>query len=235
MKLKKVETASNKPTKKTRRIHKIKSGKSRITTPNQFGLKKIKKKRSDRKRSWKNFQMKQAIEMVKSNTLNLSAAANRFNIPLSTLSRYLKEDVQIDDQDSNEYLESVEELSEIVSDNGIESSSVSSFSSRVSKDSELPKAVYMARKSTSPLKVLLKPSGVKHSSVEQPTDDILKKFEEQKQLNRVKKEDFQKDQAIDTNSFIDSILSNTDKQKYNFLKEFESKFFIFFFNFLDTF
>lgn len=218
MKLKKVKSIS-KQTLKRRQIYK--SNRTKITNPTAFHLQKISKKISNRRRMWKNFEMKHAIEMVKSNELNISMAAARFNIPTSTLSKYLKDNVQIEDDDSKDeqYVESVEELSEIVSDIEIVSSSVSSFNNQFSKDSKQAKVVYMARKSTYPFKVLLKPPMPK--LYDHPSNDNFKNFEEQKQINKAKKDEFQNKHHIDT--IIDSVLANTYKQKYDILNEFESK------------
>ncbi|CAF0807070.1 unnamed protein product [Brachionus calyciflorus] len=210
--------------KRTRRIYKLKSGNNGSATPSKlvtFNKTGITKKKSKRVRSWKNSQMKQAIEMVRTNQLSLTNSSQKYKVPVSTLASYLKSNVQIDESDnsSESNLESVEEideeLSENVSENGIDSGSTASSSCRSSsiKIEKSQKAVYMARKSTSPLKIVLG-----QNSKIKPCSDILRNYEQIKESKTKKEESIDKD-TIDTYNFIDSFLKNSNNNKYNYLCE----------------
>ena len=215
----------------------LRSGK-RVNVVNKHSLdSKISKNKSNRKRSWKNCQMKQAIEMVKLNGSKLLHAANSCRVPLSTLATYIKQGFSIDQEDSDEEVcseiieEMEDDLSEAVSDNGIETISVSSSNvTSTSKTSykDTKKFVLLARKSTSPFRLLLKDPCSK-----KPCEDILQNYELEKNKDKQKKEELtsSRDQFTNTDNFIDSIV--LDKNKLAYLSGFESKFFyIFFFNLL---
>lgn len=208
--------------KKILRSGKRINGVNKYSTDSKISI-KIK---SSRKRTWKNCQMKQALEMVKLNGSKLLHAANSCRVPLSTLATYIKQGISIDQEDSDdqacsEIIEEMEDdLSEAVSDNGIETISVSSSTAtNTSKRSikDLKKFVLLARKSTSPFRLLLRDTSKKTS------EDILENYELEKIKDKHKKDDMNgsRDQFTNTDNFIDSIVLN--KNKLGYLNAFESK------------
>ncbi|RNA27724.1 Polycomb suz12, partial [Brachionus plicatilis] len=177
---------------------------------------KISKIKSNRRRTWKISQMKQAIEMVKSDGSKMIHAAHRCKVPLSTLSSYIKQGVSINHEDTiddafSETMEEIEDnLSEAVSENGIETISVSSSSSATSKISNkhLKKFVLLARKSTSPFRLMLKqPKNL-------PGENMLDNFEQQTTKEKNKNDFGSREQFTITENFIDSIILNKNKVVY---------------------
>lgn len=172
-----------------------------------------------RKRTWKSSQMKRAIEMVNTGGSRMSEAARKYHIPLSTLASYLKqgtsmdlgesdsEDEQIDDLQSSENISGC--LSDLVSDNGIETVSISSSNTVKTDGANGQKFFMVARKSTCPVKVII------NKNFANNTSNI-----EEAPREKNKKDDFyHRDQSTDTTDFINSFIWN--KNKLTNLSEFE--------------
>lgn len=185
--------------------------KCRRTRPTNEMVSQTRNKCAKRKRSWKNSDMKRAIEMVSSAGCTQSEAARRYNIPLSTLALYLKQrsvadlnksDAQVTQMSDWESMRQISDsLSDVISDNDIETISVSSSNTDHSNEQ---KFVLVARKSTCPYKLIIK----NKSSQNKP--NICADFTNLKE-RELRDEFYQRDHMTDTQLFIDSLLLNNEQ------------------------
>lgn len=201
-------------------------------------LKLNKKSEIRQRRLWSIKQMKMAIELVKAKSFSLTHAANKYSIPLSTLSSYIKEDRQLPE-------ETEESINEIGADEDMQ---IELENDHTKPKEPAPRVMYMARKSTSPLKIYID-NHVKNKNKQNLKQnnfigkDILKDYEQQ-QANKLtrtlrpssKESSSDSNKTVSTNLttrlFIDSLINSNPKsnvKSYESLNNFESKNFYSFF------
>lgn len=219
-KMKAKKTKSELLERPRRNIYKLKS-KAKVsllaaTSLTQIKTKTVKlakKREFHRRRQWSTKHMQMAIELVKVKGFKVSHAANKFSIPLSTLSSYIKEGKEVLGNDSADNL--------IVSDEDNHSELDSKYENMTqevkieienSSLKESPRVMLMARKSTAPIRTYVE----NHLKI--------------KELKTIKESNSDLSHLSSTLSFIETLtdfeaLNQSLKTKYDSFKEFESKLF----------